>query len=107
MPQWFEELSGLLRIQSISAEAAHAADVAKAGEWVCELIRGAGGQSQLIDWHGQPLAIGELRASADAALAPTVLCYGHFDVQRRIRSSCGSRRRSSRRSEASTSTVAG
>jgi acetylornithine deacetylase/succinyl-diaminopimelate desuccinylase-like protein len=81
MPAWFEELSDFLRIQSISAEAAHAADVAQAGEWVCELIRGAGGHSQLIDWHGQPLAIGELRASADAARAPTVLCYGHFDVQ--------------------------
>ncbi|HEV3142153.1 MAG TPA: dipeptidase, partial [Vicinamibacterales bacterium] len=66
---------------SISAEPAHAADVAQAGEWVCELIRGAGGQSQLIDWHGQPLATGELRASADTARAPTVLCYGHFDVQ--------------------------
>ena len=81
MPAWFDELGEFLRIQSISAEAEHAADVAQAGEWVCELIRGAGGHSQLIDWHGQPLAIGELRASADAAEAPTVLCYGHFDVQ--------------------------
>ena len=36
----------------------------------------------MIDWHGQPLAIGELRASTDDPdLAPTVICYGHFDVQ--------------------------
>ena len=34
-----------------------------------------------LDWHGRPLAIGELRASADPGRAPTVLCYGHFDVQ--------------------------
>jgi acetylornithine deacetylase/succinyl-diaminopimelate desuccinylase-like protein len=81
MPAWFEELSDFLRIQSISAEAEHATDVKRAGKWVCALIRGAGGHSELIDWDGHPLAIGELRASAAAAQAPTVLCYGHFDVQ--------------------------
>ncbi|HWK17176.1 MAG TPA: M20/M25/M40 family metallo-hydrolase [Solirubrobacteraceae bacterium] len=81
MPAWFDELSEFLRIQSISAEPEHAGDVKRAGEWVCELIRGAGGHAELIDWDGHPLAIGELRASADAAQAPTVLCYGHFDVQ--------------------------
>jgi acetylornithine deacetylase/succinyl-diaminopimelate desuccinylase-like protein len=81
MAAWFEELSEFLRIQSISAEAEHGGDVQQAGEWVCELIRGAGGECELIDWHGQPLAIGELRASSDAARAPTLLCYGHFDVQ--------------------------
>ena len=34
-----------------------------------------------LDWDGHPLAIGELRASTGADSAPTVLCYGHFDVQ--------------------------
>ncbi len=81
MLAWFEELSEFLAIPSISAETAHVADVARAGEWVCELIRGAGGAAELTEWHGQPLAIGEIRAAADAARAPTVLCYGHFDVQ--------------------------
>jgi acetylornithine deacetylase/succinyl-diaminopimelate desuccinylase-like protein len=81
VPAWFDELSEFLRIQSISAEAGHAADVAQAGAWVCALIHGAGGECELTDWHGQPLVIGELRASVDAARAPTVLCYGHFDVQ--------------------------
>jgi acetylornithine deacetylase/succinyl-diaminopimelate desuccinylase-like protein len=41
----------------------------------------AGGECEIVDWHGQPLAIGELRASANPETAPTVLCYGHFDVQ--------------------------
>ena len=53
----------------------------RAGEWVRDLIRAAGGECEVIDWHGQPLAIGELRASSGAESAPTVLCYGHFDVQ--------------------------
>jgi acetylornithine deacetylase/succinyl-diaminopimelate desuccinylase-like protein len=79
--EWFDELAEWLRIRSVSADAARAGDVRDAGEWVCNLLRGAGGAAELIDWHGQPLAIGELRASRDAAAAPTVLCYGHFDVQ--------------------------
>ncbi|HEV7641315.1 MAG TPA: M20/M25/M40 family metallo-hydrolase [Gaiellaceae bacterium] len=78
---WFDELAEFLRIPSISADAAHTADVVRAGEWVCKLIREAGGECEIVDWHGQPLAIGEIRASADPDNAPTVLCYGHFDVQ--------------------------
>jgi acetylornithine deacetylase/succinyl-diaminopimelate desuccinylase-like protein len=81
MPDWFDELAEFLRIPSVSADPAQAASVREAGEWVCEFIRQAGGQAELVDWHGQPLAIAEIRASRDADRAPTVLCYGHFDVQ--------------------------
>jgi acetylornithine deacetylase/succinyl-diaminopimelate desuccinylase-like protein len=83
--EWFDELAEFLRIPSISADASHADDVKRAGEWVCSFIRGAGGECKLVDWHGQPLAIGEIGVSANRASrdgdAPTVLCYGHFDVQ--------------------------
>jgi acetylornithine deacetylase/succinyl-diaminopimelate desuccinylase-like protein len=81
MSDWFDELAEFLRIESISAETAHADDVKRAGEWVCEFVRGAGGDCELVDWHGQPLAVGEVPASNGPAGAPTVLCYGHFDVQ--------------------------
>ncbi len=81
MSEWFDELAQFLRIPSISADPQHAADVVAAGEWVRDLIRAAGGTAEIIDWHGHPLAVGELRASTDADSAPTVLCYGHFDVQ--------------------------
>ncbi len=77
---WFDELAEFLRIPSISADSAYAADVARAGEWVCDFVRDSGGDCELVDWEGQPLAIGEVRASGGRA-APTVLCYGHFDVQ--------------------------
>jgi len=78
---WFDELAELLRIPSISADDAHKADVVRGAEWVRDFIRGAGGECEVIDWHGQPLAIGEVRASNGAESAPTVICYGHFDVQ--------------------------
>jgi acetylornithine deacetylase/succinyl-diaminopimelate desuccinylase-like protein len=78
---WFDELAEFLRIPSVSADPAHAQDVRAAGEWVCARVREAGGECELVDWHGRPLAIGEIRASHNADGAPTVLCYGHFDVQ--------------------------
>ena len=78
--EWFDELAEFLRIPSISADPAHAADVAAAGEWVCAAVRGAGGEAELVDWKGHPLAIGEIRSSNGNG-APTVVCYGHFDVQ--------------------------
>ncbi|MGZ6617312.1 MAG: M20/M25/M40 family metallo-hydrolase [Solirubrobacteraceae bacterium] len=81
MSDALDELSAFLRIPSISADPEHRADVWRAGEWVCEFIREGGGDCELIDWQGQPLAVGELRASSDPEQAPTVLCYGHFDVQ--------------------------
>src|SRR5947209_19595070 len=77
--EWLPELSEFLRIKSISGDAAHRDDVKRAGEWVCARVREAGGECELVDWHGQPLAIGEIRASGGGD-APTVLCYGHFDV---------------------------
>ncbi len=81
LPDWFHELAQFLRIESVSAHSACAPEVRQAGEWVCERVLEAGGQCELIDWHGQPLAVGEVRASRNADRAPTVLCYGHFDVQ--------------------------
>jgi acetylornithine deacetylase/succinyl-diaminopimelate desuccinylase-like protein len=81
MSEWFDELAQFLRIPSISSDPEHACDVVRAGEWVRDLIRAAGGKAEVIDWNGQPLAVGQIPASANAESAPTVLCYGHFDVQ--------------------------
>jgi acetylornithine deacetylase/succinyl-diaminopimelate desuccinylase-like protein len=81
-PAWLAELSEWLRIPSVSADPAHADDVRRAGEWVCDFVRGAGGEAELIATAGpHPLAVGEIRASSGAPEAPTVLLYGHFDVQ--------------------------
>ncbi len=78
---WLDELSEFIRIPSVSADVERTADVARAGEWVCEFIRRAGGAAELRDWDGHPLALGEIRASSRDGDAPTVICYGHFDVQ--------------------------
>ena len=75
-PGWFDELRELLAIPSVSAEPAHAQDVARAGEWVAERVRTLGGVAELRE-DGR-LVVGEI---AGPPAAPTVLVYGHYDVQ--------------------------
>jgi len=76
-----EPLAELIAIPSISADPTHGGDVLAAGEWVRDRIRAGGGEAEIVRQGGKPLVIGEIRASRDADSAPTVLCYGHFDVQ--------------------------
>jgi acetylornithine deacetylase/succinyl-diaminopimelate desuccinylase-like protein len=78
---WLEELYELLRIPSVSADPAHRGDVQRAAEWVRDFIRAAGGEAEVVETEQQPLVIGEIRASENADEAPTVIAYGHFDVQ--------------------------
>jgi acetylornithine deacetylase/succinyl-diaminopimelate desuccinylase-like protein len=75
-----EELSELLRIPSISADPERKDDVRRAAEWVAEAVRRMGGEAELVETDTFPLVVGEVRASGGGD-APTVLCYGHFDVQ--------------------------
>jgi acetylornithine deacetylase/succinyl-diaminopimelate desuccinylase-like protein len=75
-----DELIDWLRIPSISTGGGDPADLARAADWVCERVVAAGGTAEPDTTHGgNPLAVGELRA-ADGD-APTVLIYGHYDVQ--------------------------
>jgi acetylornithine deacetylase/succinyl-diaminopimelate desuccinylase-like protein len=76
-----DELRELISIPSVSADAGHADEVRRAAEWVRDFIRRAGGEADLVETAAQPLVIGELRASESPETAPTVLLYGHFDVQ--------------------------
>jgi acetylornithine deacetylase/succinyl-diaminopimelate desuccinylase-like protein len=76
---WFDELSELLRIPSVSADPARKDDVEAAAEWLAEFVRGAGGQAEVVPTDTHPLIVGDLASSNGAA--PTVLVYGHVDVQ--------------------------
>jgi acetylornithine deacetylase/succinyl-diaminopimelate desuccinylase-like protein len=75
------ELQEFLAIPSVSADPAHREDVKRAGQWVVDYIRRIGGTAELTPFGEKELALGEIRASNDPDNAPTVLVYGHFDVQ--------------------------
>jgi acetylornithine deacetylase/succinyl-diaminopimelate desuccinylase-like protein len=78
---WMEELSEFLRIPSVSAVPERSGDVQRAAEWVRDFVRAAGGEAEVVPTENKPLVIGEIRASDNADQAPTVIAYGHFDVQ--------------------------
>jgi acetylornithine deacetylase/succinyl-diaminopimelate desuccinylase-like protein len=74
-----EELFEFLRIPSISASSEHNADTRRAAEWVVSALGRSGLTTTLIETPGHPVALGEWRGAG--AAAPTVLVYGHYDVQ--------------------------
>jgi len=73
------ELFDFLRIPSVSAKSEHDLDTARAAEWVASSLRAAGLVASLHETPGHPIVVGEWRKAA--AGAPTVLIYGHYDVQ--------------------------
>jgi acetylornithine deacetylase/succinyl-diaminopimelate desuccinylase-like protein len=80
MPNIRDELEDWLRIPSISTGGGDAAALDDACEWVIDRIEVAGGNAERVAIEGgHPMAVGELRASNGDA--PTVLSYGHYDVQ--------------------------
>jgi succinyl-diaminopimelate desuccinylase len=72
------ELCELLRIPSVSAIAAHRGDIENAADWVLAQFRSLGFQAEKIATPGNPLVYAE---SSAVPGAPTVLVYGHYDVQ--------------------------
>jgi acetylornithine deacetylase/succinyl-diaminopimelate desuccinylase-like protein len=78
-----DELFEWLRIPSISTGGGDPADLKRAAEWAVAKIERAGGTAELATpvEGGNPLVVGDLPASSGAADAPTVLIYGHYDVQ--------------------------
>jgi acetylornithine deacetylase/succinyl-diaminopimelate desuccinylase-like protein len=77
--RYLEELKTLLAIPSISALPQHAGDVRRCAEWCADEMRRIGLQNvKLIDTPGNPVVYGDW---LNAAGAPTILFYGHYDVQ--------------------------
>ncbi len=75
-----EELIAFLKIPSVSTEPVHAPDVRAAAAWLAEKMGSAGLQNvQVIDDSGHPLVYADWLHAGPAA--PTVLIYGHYDVQ--------------------------
>lgn len=74
-----DELLTLLRIPSVSADPKYKEDVARTAEAVAESLRKAGADNVRVNaTAGHPIVTAE--KIIDSA-KPTVLCYGHYDVQ--------------------------
>ena len=75
MPLQLDELFDLLRIESISSDGKHATELRQAADWVAAMVGGG----TVVEGYGNPLVDALIPASV--ADAPTVVAYGHYDVQ--------------------------
>ena len=75
MPLRLDELFDLLRIESISSDGQHALELREAADWVAAMVGGG----TVVEGYGNPLVDALIPASV--ADAPTVVAYGHYDVQ--------------------------
>ena len=74
-----DDLKALLRIPSVSSLPAHSGDVRLAAEWTARRLERAGLENVAIrETAGHPVVTAEWLHAADR---PTILIYGHFDVQ--------------------------
>ena len=77
--RYVEELKQYLALPSISALPQHAGDVRRTAEWTADALRAAGMQNvRLIETPGNPVVYGDW---LNAPGKPTILYYGHYDVQ--------------------------
>ncbi|MGJ7910137.1 dipeptidase [Neobacillus sp. LXY-1] len=74
-----EELKELLRIPSISSLSEHKEDIQKAASWIANKLESIGMEHvEIIQTNGHPIIYGDWLHQENA---PTVLVYGHYDVQ--------------------------
>ena len=77
--RFLDELLDLLRIPSVSADSKYKADVVKCADAVKENLLKAGcDKAEICATDGHPIVYGEKMIDENA---PTVLVYGHYDVQ--------------------------
>ena len=77
--EFLSDYREILTIPSISTERAHRPDIQRAAEWLSKQLHGLGMQNvQIFPTAGSPIVYAEHGGVPDA---PTVLVYGHYDVQ--------------------------
>jgi acetylornithine deacetylase/succinyl-diaminopimelate desuccinylase-like protein len=72
------ELIDFLRIPSVSTDSEYAENTRQSAEWVVNKLKKLGFQTELRETAGHPVVCGHL---VSAASLPTLLIYGHYDVQ--------------------------
>ncbi len=76
--EYLEELKSYLRIPSVSTDPDFRGDVLRCAEFLRQKMEDAGLSARLIETDGHPLVYGEW---LNAPGQPTILFYGHYDVQ--------------------------
>lgn len=73
-----EDLKTFLRIPSVSTDPARGGEVRRAARWLAERLSGLGCRVEVRETPGHPIVYGEWTGAPGR---PTLLVYGHYDVQ--------------------------
>lgn len=78
--RFIEELFDFIRIPSVSTQEEHKADVKRAAQWLVDHLKSIGiAQAEVMETPGHPIVYAEWLEAGENK--PTVLIYGHYDVQ--------------------------
>src|SRR5690554_3727756 len=91
LDQSINRLSDLLRIPSVSTDSAYDADVKRAAQWCADQPKDIGFDAAVRETTGHPMVVAHYRnpfsrdaqrsVPSAASKVPTILYYGHYDVQ--------------------------
>lgn len=75
---YYQILKELVAMQSVSVDSEHKDDIERIAIYLNAMLQDNGFASEIIHGYGNPIVIGKF--SVDKSL-PTMLLYGHYDVQ--------------------------
>ncbi len=76
--RYVDELLDFLTIPSVSTYSHHSGDLQHAAEWVLDHLKRLGLQARIYETERHPIVYGAYLSAKDR---PTLLIYGHYDVQ--------------------------
>jgi acetylornithine deacetylase/succinyl-diaminopimelate desuccinylase-like protein len=76
--RYVAELAEFLRIPSVSTDSEYAKETRQSADWVVHKLKKLGFRTELRETAGHPVVCGQLMSNASL---PTLLIYGHYDVQ--------------------------
>jgi acetylornithine deacetylase/succinyl-diaminopimelate desuccinylase-like protein len=77
--RWLDRLGEFVGIPTVSTASEHANDMVRGAQWVANQLSQLGFASEIARTSGHPVVLAESTAAGKGA--PTVLVYGHYDVQ--------------------------